>query len=169
MVREGRDGLAEWSDRMVGVVDETLSRGMGRQGKILLMGSSRHGFGVLHATALNPRVDATVAIGPVIWWPWLKEFHGMDDDPILAKHHLIDLAGSIAPRPALVQIGYDDKRVGQHLNRRFVKAMNSAYAAAGASERFTAQSLEKRGHDVVPVPMSVNRFVITWMERRGFL
>ena len=74
------DDFEMWQSRADGIVDHALEHGLGSPGRIVFMGSSRHGFAVLYATARNPRIDAAVVIGPVISWPWLREFEGMDDD-----------------------------------------------------------------------------------------
>ena len=114
----GIDGFEMWQRRVDLVIDAVIERGLVAPGRIVFMGSSRHGFAVLYGTARNEKIDAAVVIGPVIYWPWLKEFEGMDDHPLIRKHDLYDLVDRLPPRSVQVQQGYADVRIGQHHNER---------------------------------------------------
>ena len=167
-LKAGVDGFDLWQQRVDSVIDYVIDRGLGKPGKIVFMGSSRHGFGVLYGTARNPRVDAAVVIGPVIWWPWLKEFRGMDDHPLINKHDLYGVINRLPPRPLQVQLGYADERIGQHHNDRLSKMLTRAYETMGVGERFLITPMEIPGHSGGP-PMHVNETVITFLTQQGFL
>lgn len=167
-LKAGLDGFELWQQRVDGVIDYIIDRGLGEPGKIVFMGSSRHGFGVLQGTARNPRIDAAVVIGPVIWWPWLKEFRGMDEHPLIKKHDLYGVIDRLPPRPVQVQLGYADERIGQHHNDRLSKMLTAAYENVGVGERFLNTPMEIRGHSGGP-PMHVNETVVTFLRQQGFL
>lgn len=164
----GVDDFEMWQSRADGVFDHVLDRGFGTPGRIVFMGSSRHGFAVLFATARNPRFDAAVVIGPVISWPWLREFEGMDDVPLIRKHDLYDLVDRLPPRPLQVQMGYDDRRIGQHHNERLASALTGAYDSTGAREKLLLTPMEIPGHSGGP-PMHVNETVVAFLRDQGFL
>ena len=167
-LKAGVDGFELWQQRVDGVIDYIIDNGLGEPGKIVFMGSSRHGFGVLYGTARNPRVDAAIVIGPVIWWPWLKEFRGMDDHPLINKHDLYGVIDRLPPRPVQVQLGYADERIGQHHNDRLSKMLTAAYETMGVGERFLNTPMEIPGHSGGP-PMHVNETVVTFLRQQGFL
>ena len=67
---------------MAAAIDGALSRGWARPGRVVLMGSSRHGIRVtLHAMARNPDVSAGVAHQPVVHWPRMREFQRYGGQP----------------------------------------------------------------------------------------
>ena len=167
-LKNGVDDFEMWQSRADGVVDHVIEHGLGKPGRIVFMGSSRHGFAVLFATARNPRIDAAVVIGPVISWPWLREFEGMDDEPLIRKHDLYGLVDSLPPRPLQVQMGYDDKRIGQHHNEHLASALTEAYESRDAGEKLLLTAMEIPGHSGGP-PMHVNETVVTFLRRQGFL
>ena len=167
-LKNGVDDFEKWQARADGVVDHVLDSGLGSPGRIVFMGSSRHGFAVLFAAARNPRIDAAVVIGPVISWPWLREFEGMDDEPLIKKHDIYDLVEGLPPRPLQVQMGYDDKRIGQHHNERLSSALTEAYESRGAARRLLLTPMEIPGHSGGP-PMHVNQTVIAFLRTQGLL
>ena len=168
-LRSGRDALAMWQERIDGVVEESLRRGFGNRGRIILMGSSRHGFAVLHAMARNKEVSAAVAHQPVIWWPRFPEFVGMQDDPFIKKHDLYQWTDQFPPRPLLIQTGYDDERAGTDCHQRFILPMADLYRAHGAEDRFTHELMDLPGHDGTRVPDSSLDSVVSWLAEQGFL
>ncbi len=164
----GIDGFEFWRRRVDLVIDAVIERGWTSTGKTVFMGSSRHGWGVLYGTAKNTRIDAAVVIGPVIQWPWLREFEGLDDHPLIKKHDLYGVIDLLPPRPVQVQQGYDDERVGQHHNERLAALLSEAYEARGAPERLALTPMEIPGHSGGP-PMRVNRTVVTFLREQGLL
>ena len=164
----GIDGFEMWQRRVDLVIDAVIERGLVAPGRIVFMGSSRHGFAVLYGTARNEKIDAAVVIGPVIHWPWLKEFEGMDDHPLIRKHDLYDLIDRLPPRPVQVQQGYADVRIGQHHNERLASMLTEAYESRGMADRLALTPMEIPGHSGGP-PMHVNRTVVTFLRRQGFL
>ena len=164
--RDGRDGFARWLERMGIVVDHSVAHGYGDPGRFVSMGSSRHGFAVLHAMANIPGIAASVAHQPVLWWPRMEEFQGMDDNAIVLAHSLYELADQFPPRPAMIQTGYNDQRVGQDWIDLAVQRMSDAYRAAGAGHRFTHELMGIPGHDGTRIPTSALDSVVVWMREQ---
>ncbi len=109
----GVDGFALMEARLRAVIDDALAKEYTRAGRVVVMGSSRHGFAILHSMALNPDVSAAVAHQPIINWPRMSEFIGMDGNRTVERNGLFPLIERFPPRPLFIQTGYSDRRVGQ--------------------------------------------------------
>ena len=162
----GEDGFARMEARLRAVIDHALARGYTRPGRVVVMGSSRHGFAILHSMALNPDVSAAVAHQPVIHWPRMSEFAGMDDNEIVMQNSLLPLIERFPPRPLFIQTGYDDQRVGQKWITLLTDALNETYAGQAA---FTHDLMEIPGHDGTRVPDSALDAVVPWLRERSML
>ncbi len=167
--REGEDGFALMEARIGAVVDDALAREYTRRGRVVVMGSSRHGFAVLHSMAKNPNVAAAVAHQPVIHWPRMSEFNGMDDNEIVRRNSLFLDVEQFHPRPLFIQTGYSDERVGQQWITSFSEALNEAYARAGVSGRFTHDMMDIPGHDGTRIPDSALDAVVPWLRKQSLL
>lgn len=169
MAREGGDGFALWQQRLDGVVAEALRRGYATPGRVVLMGSSRHGFAVLHGGSNNKDVSAIVAWGPVTYWPRLKEFAGMEGNPVVQANDIFGWADRYPPRPMLIQTGYDDDRVGSDLHLRLAALLTEAYFDAGAVDKFTHHVVNIPGHSLGPKPDIAFDYPLAWLRRNGYL
>jgi len=92
----------------------------------------------------------------------------MESDPIMAKYDLCRLAPCFPPRPLLLRVGYDDKRVGTEPCRKLAECLDKAYAAAGAPERVRLQILAVKGH-VASEQTAVPCSIADWLREQGFL
>ena len=167
-LKSGIDQFELWQKRVDGVIDYVIDHKLNQKGKTVFMGSSRHGFGVLAGTSRNLKIDAAVVIGPVIWWPSLKECAGMDNNPLILKNDIFKLVENIPPRPLQVQLGYADVRIGQHNNDRLSQILSSIYRSKNIEQNFQNTSMEIPGHSGGP-PMHINETVITFLRKTGFL
>ena len=113
-----------------------------------------------------PGIAASVAHQPVVWWPRMDEFQGMDDNAIVLAHSLYELADRFPPRPAMVQTGYNDQRVGQDWIDRAVHRISDAYRAAGSGHRFTHDLMDIPGHDGSRIPTAALDSVVPWMREQ---
>ena len=168
-LRGGRDVFALWLERMGMVVDHSAAHGYGDPGRFVGMGISRYGFAVLRAMANFPGIAASVAHQPVVWWPRLKEFQGMEDNSIVLAHSLYDFAEKFPPRPTMVQTGYNDQRLGQDWTERAVHRISDVYRSAGCGHRFTHDLMDIPGHDSAPIPASAPDSVVTWMREQQLI
>ncbi len=165
-LRSGMDVFARWLERMGMAVDHSAAHGYGDPGRFVAMGVSRYGFAALHAMANIPGIAASVAHQPVVWWPRLEEFQGMEDNAIVLAHSLYDFAERFPPRPAIVQTGYNDQRLGQDWTERAVRRISDVYRAAGCGHRFTHDLMDIPGHDDTPIPASAPDSVVAWMREQ---
>ena len=165
----GVDGFALMEARLREVIDHALTNGIASRGRVVVMGSSRHGFAILHSMAGNPDVSAAVAHQPVIHWPRMSEFAGMDDNEIVQRNSLFAHIELFPPRPLFIQTGYDDRRVGQESIDSLTDALRAAYSGAGASGGFTHDVMRIPGHDGTRVPDSALDGVVPWLRRQSLL
>ena len=167
--KQGMDGFALMEARLRAVIDDALSKRYTRPGRVVVMGSSRHGFAVLHSMALNLGVSAAVAHQPVIHWPRMSEFAGMDDNEIVEQNSLSPLIKQFPPRPLFIQTGYADQRVGQEWVTSLTDALREAYACENVSNSFTHDRMRIPGHDGARVPDSALDSVVPWLREQALL
>ena len=165
----GVDGFALMETRLRTVIDDALTKGYTRPGRVVVMGSSRHGFAILHAMALNPDVSAAVAHQPVIHWPRMSEFVGMDENVIVRENSIIPLIDRFPPRPLYIQTGYADRRVGQEWIAGLTGSLKRAYARKGAISSFTHDVMDIPGHDGARVPDAALDAVVPWLRQQSLL
>lgn len=167
--RSGKDGFA-WLTRRIGaVMEESVRRGYGSPDKVFVMGTSRHGYASLHALANLPQLAGAVAVQPIIWWPNLEEFLGMEENAIVQRNDLLRWVEHFAPRPLLVQTGYNDRRAGQKWFGRLLAPVARAYSRKGAAEHFTHEIMPIRGHGGERMPEKYVEQVVPWLRDRGLI
>ena len=165
----GMDGFALMEARIRAVIDDALAKRHARPGRVVVMGSSRHGFAILHSMAFNPDVSAAVAHQPVIHWPRMSEFTGMDDNEIVKRNSLFPLVERFPKRPLFIQTGYADRRVGQEWISSLSSALKETYAAEGKSSRFAHDLMRIPGHDGTRIPDSALDAVVPWLREQSVL
>ena len=169
MATRGVDYFSRIEARMAAAIDGALSRGWATPGRVVLMGSSRHGFVTLEAMARNPDVSAGVAHQPVVYWPRMREFQGMEGNPVVMRHSLNDLVDRLAPRPLYIQTGYADERVGQDWIEALIGPLSAEYERRGCTSRFTRELMPIPGHDGTRVPVAALDSVVDWLCEQGLL
>ncbi len=165
----GVDGFALMEVRLSAVIDDAMAKGFVRPGGVVAMGSSRHGFAILHAMAKNPAVSAAVAHQPVIHWPRMSEFAGMGANRAVRRNSLFPLIQRFPPRPLFVQTGYSDQRVGQEWITALTGSLREVYAEKDAAFRFTHDMMSIPGHDGARVPDSALDAVVPWLREQELL
>ena len=110
VIRSGRDGFGQAVGRVRSVVHYCLQENLAPC--VVMAGTSRHGFLTLLSTAVVPEIQASMAIQPVTYWPYLREFKGMEENSLIRKYDLSGFTHKYYPRPVYILSGYDDKRVG---------------------------------------------------------
>ena len=165
----GVDGFVLMEARLRAVIDDALAKEYTRPGRVVVLGSSRHGFAILHAMAKNPAVSAAVAHQPVIHWPRMSEFMGMDDNEIVKQNSLFPLIEQSPPRPLFIQTGYSDRRVGQEWITSLTHALRKAYARKDALNKLTHDMMDLPGHDGTWIPDSALDAVVPWLREQALL
>jgi hypothetical protein len=165
----GKDGFA-WLTRRIGaVMEESVRRGFCSPDKVFIMGTSRHGYASLHALANLPQLAGAVAVQPIIWWPNLEEFLGMEENAVVRRNDLLLMVEDFAPRPLLVQTGYNDRRAGQKWFGRLLAPVAEAYRRTEAAEQFTHEVMPIRGHGGERMPETYLERVVPWLLDRGLV
>ena len=165
----GVDGFALMEARLRAVIDDALVKGHTRPGRVVVLGSSRHGFAILHAMAENPAVSAAVAHQPVIHWPRMSEFTGMDNNEIVRRNSLFTQIERFPPRPLFIQTGYSDQRVGQEWITSLTDALKGSYADEDALCRLTHDMMRIPGHDGTRIPNAALDAVVPWLREQSLL
>ena len=165
----GVDGFALMEARLRAVIDDALAKEYTRPGRVVVMGSARHGFAILHSMALNADVSAAIAHQPVIHWPRMSEFTGMDDNEIVKRNSLFPVIERFPPRPLFIQTGYADERVGQEWIAFLTDALRQAYTREDALCRLTHDMMRIPGHDGTRIPDSTLDAVVPWLREQSLL
>ena len=166
----GVDGFALMEARLRAVIDDALAKEYTRPGRVVVMGSSRHGFAILHSMALNADVSAAVAHQPVIHWPRMSEFTGMDDNEIVKRNGLIPVIERFPPTPrSSSRRGTPTRGLGQEWITSLMDSLREAYAGEEALSRLTHDMMRIPGHDGTRIPDSALDAVVPWLREQGLL
>lgn len=169
-IRAGQDVFAEANARLKAVNARAIDAGLTAPGRTVLMGCSRDGFIALDALAHISEIGAATASQTVTVWPHLGEFRGMEGNAILQKHDLREHASLMVPRPVLLQIGYDDERVGTAHCRALADRLAQDYGRIGAADRTALHVLAMKGHsDIDAVAGEDHRRMLRWLCEQGFI
>ena len=119
-----------------------------------------------------PEVSAAICRTPVVYWPQLEEFLGMDNNPIIQNNLLLQWVSNFPPRPLLIETGYNDQRVGTAAQKQLVVSLAKAYTSTGNKEHFTHVLLSSAGHgsqDTLETPKfkaePINKVI--WLQNQG--
>jgi len=166
--RDGNDLFDEENARLRAVNAKAIEAGLSAPGRTVLMGGSRDGFIALDAMAHIPEIGAAIACQTVTVWPYLGEFKGMEGNAILQKHDLQEHASMMAPRPVLLQIGYNDERVGTAPCRELAEHLEQVYDKMGAADRTELHVLAIKGHVDSPAGED-DRRQLSWLYEQRFI
>lgn len=167
-VRAGNDLFVQENTRLATINTKAMEVGLTKPGRTVLMGSSRDGFIVLDTMAHIPEIGAAIAYQTVTVWPYLAEFKGMESNAILQQHDLQEHASLLAPRPVLLQIGYNDERVGTAPCRKLAERLEQVYDRMGAADRTELHVLAIKGHADSPQGED-HRRLLRWLYEQGFI
>ena len=169
----GVDGFRLMEIRIRAVIDDALAKGYTQPGRVVVMGSSRHGFAILHAMALNPDVSAAVAHQPVIHWPRMSEFTGMDDNEIIERNGLLSANRSASHcARSSSRRGTPTNESGRSGLSSLTDALRDRHMRASRTpckQLHTRHDAQYPGHDGTRVPESALDAVVPWLWEQGLL
>jgi pimeloyl-ACP methyl ester carboxylesterase len=149
-IEKGENFVADWCRRVDDVLGYLVEQGIADPAGLMADGTSRGGFLACHAAAANPRLRAVAAFAPVTDLLTLREFAGMENDPLTQQLTLVNQADALADRAVWIIIGNDDERVGtdqaMELSRRLVRAA----VERGLEPQVTLHVLPVPGHTSKP-------------------
>ncbi len=163
-VRQGDDPMADFTNRAREVLDALVEEGLADPRRVLASGTSRGGFAALHLAAADSRVGSAAALAPVTDLAALREFQGLEGDPLTRSLALVEKAEALAARDLWIIIGDRDERVSTQ------RAIELALAVSRAAvSRKTGSRLEFRvefadGHRV---PEGAYRRASHWLLRQA--
>ncbi|MCC6490874.1 MAG: prolyl oligopeptidase family serine peptidase [Candidatus Hydrogenedentes bacterium] len=159
-VENGENIVTDWQRRVNDVLDHLIASGVADPERIYAEGTSRGGYMACQAAAANPKIRAVAAYAPVTELPALREFEGLDADPLTRQLDLQNSAAALCNRPLWIIIGNADDRVGTDRAVAFSRRLAAAAQEQGLTPDVTLQ--------VVPVPGHGSRIewhdaAIAWM------
>jgi dienelactone hydrolase len=127
----GEDFVAEFCQRLSGVLDELIAQGYTDPERIAICGTSRGGYLSLQFAAHEPRIRCVAAYAPVTDLVALREFHGAEANTMVQSLDVRKQADKLAGRPVWIIIGDQDERV-------------STDSAIDLARRITRASLDRK-------------------------
>jgi len=122
----GEDFVAEFCQRLSGVLDDLIAQGYSDPERIAICGTSRGGYMSLQFAAHEPRIRCVAAYSPVTDLAALREFQGAEANELVQSLDVRKQAGNLAGRPVWIIIGDQDERVSTDsaidLARRITRA-----------------------------------------------
>jgi len=167
-IHSGEDVFGEAIARVEAVVEHVIQQRLAPEGRIVLIGTSRYGWLALAAMAHISEIGGAIGTQPVSYWPHLAEFEGLEANPIVQQYDLRRLAPRMPPRSVLVQVGYNDERVGTDRCKELASCLGEAYSEAGVPGRCTFEVLPFKGHSGSD-PSEPLMGIADWLAPQGFL
>lgn len=159
----GDDFVAEFNERMSGVLNYLIAEGMADPDKIVMTGTSRGGFLAIRYMAFDPRVAAAVGYAPVTDLRRLKEFAVASDTPGVDDMSLAAHVPALVGRPVWVLIGDRDERVGTDAAVDFMRKLSAAASVADVPSLAELVVVsEPRGHST---PRGTDLRAARWVHR----
>lgn len=160
----GEDIVATFQKRVNDVVEHLISTGVADSARIAAAGTSRGGFMACHAAAGNPRIRSVAVFAPVTDLAALREFAGLEANPLVRRLALVNAVEQLADRAVWITIGNADDRVDTDKAVALARALARAATALGLPPRITLQ--------VLPVPGHVSQAewhdqAVTWLDDRN--
>lgn len=110
-IEKGENTIKEFTERVSAVLDHLVETGATDKDHVAACGTSRGGFLALHAAAADPRIRAVAAFSPVTDLLALREFKGMENDPLTLSLDIARQAAKLSGKEVWISIGNDDRRV----------------------------------------------------------
>jgi dienelactone hydrolase len=141
------------------VLDHLIAEGYTEPKKIAAVGNSRGGFLAFHFAAIDPRVCCVAGLSPVTNLRTLREFSGMDTDPLTRSLAIVNQAEKFGDRKVLVIIGDQDERVGTDDAVAFARQISRLNKKSNVDLHVLH---EPRGH---VFPEDTYKLTIAWLTR----
>ena len=149
-IEAGEDIVAEFSHRAEDAIEHLVKTGAADWNRLAVAGTSRGGFMALHAAAAIPAIRAVAALAPVTDLLTLREFTGMQRDPLTNRLPLTNRASALADRAVWITIGCADERVGTEKAIAFARALAAAAAELKREPKVTLHVFPVPGHTSLP-------------------
>ena len=163
-IDQGEDLVAETNRRLSEVLDYLIAEGITDPEKVAASGTSRGGFLAMHFAAADPRVKCVAAFAPVTDLIVLREFHGAEDNALMASLSVSEQAAKLADRPVWIIMGDRDDRVGTDNSIALARKITATALAQGISPHVELHVLpEPKGHTT---PAGAAAAAASWILRQ---
>jgi len=160
----GEDFVAKTNRRLTEVLDFLIAEGLTDPEKIAVGGTSRGGFLAMHFTASEPRVKCVASYAPVTDLLVLREFHGAEDDALVASLSIAKQASKLASRGLWITIGDRDDRVGTDSAIALARDVTASALAQGLPGEVELHVIaEPKGHTL---PAGAAEQAAKWILRQ---
>lgn len=160
----GENFVAETNRRLSEVLDYLIAEGRTDPNKVAVCGTSRGGFLALHFTASEARVKCVAAYAPVTDLIVLREFHGAEDDALVASLSVAKQASKLASRALWITIGDRDDRVGTDSAIALARGVTASALAQGLPGEVEFHVIaEPKGHTL---PAGAAERAAEWIFRQ---
>lgn len=144
---QGVDFVAEFCQRLSGVLDELIAQGYSDPERIAICGTSRGGYMSLQFAAHEPRIRCVAAYAPVTDLAALREFQGAEANEMVQSLDVRKQADKLAGRPVWIIIGDQDERVSTDSAIDLARCITRASLARKLTSQVDLHVLaEPRGH-----------------------
>lgn len=163
-IDQGEDLVAETNRRLSEVLDYLIAEGITDPEKVAASGTSRGAFIALHFTASDPRVKCVAAFAPVTDLIVLREFHGAEDNALMASLSVSEQAAKLADRPVWIIMGDRDDRVGTDNSISLARKITATALEQGISPHVELHVFpEPKGHTT---PAGAAEAAAKWIHRQ---
>jgi dienelactone hydrolase len=149
-IAQGEDIVPPFQTRVNDVLSHLVNAKLADPARIAAAGVSRGGYMAFQAAAGNPDIRAVAALAPVTDLLALLEFAKQQDNALARQLALVNVADSLAGRPAWIIIGSADTRVGADKAIAFSRALVNAAIRRALPPRVTLSVLPTPGHQSFP-------------------
>ena len=128
------------------VLDDLIAKGYTDPDRVALVGISRGGFLGLHFAAADSRIRCLALVAPVTDLRTLREFRGMDDNPVIGSLAVVNRAEPLAGRAVWFIIGDRDERVGTDHTIALARRLSKLAMQRGVKPQVVLHVVPADGH-----------------------
>jgi esterase FrsA len=162
-IKKGNNLLETFYTKAVNLIEQLVAQKVITKGKLGIAGLSRGGFIGCHVAARTPLISHILGFAPLTKLSHLKEFEGMDVEPLELSH----LVPQLSNRHLRFYIGNRDTRVGtEHCYHFFSSLVEEAHhkkIRSAPLELIIGPSVGHQGHGTLP---PVFRAGATWLAEQ---
>ncbi len=123
---QGKDPLSPFLEQVLRAIHYAIQQELVLPDRISVAGLSRGGLIAAHIAARNPSIRTLLQFAPVTRLGHSKEFHAIEQHPIVQSFDLVPLVDRLCDRRVRIYIGNRDTRVSTRGAMDFVLALSEA-------------------------------------------
>ena len=147
-MEQGKDPLTPFFEQISRAIHYVVQQELAPPDRISVAGLSRGGLIAAHVAARNPAIRALLQFAPITRLGFAREFHAIEQLPLVRSFDLIPLADRLCNRPIRIYIGNRDTRVSTRGAMEFALALSEARHAQ--VDLIVSPSVGHMGHGTPP-------------------